>query len=235
MTTPICFLRTVFGSALAIFVTAVATVEAATITIASSDFDDGSQGWTWLAADPGITWTDLGGDPGGYIRYDNNVPYGSGATASVYAPASFLGNWSALGVTDLSYQANIFQTGTYAGVGTYRALISGPGGEYRWNGPAPDPSTSWLPLTAPIIESEWAAVSGNWNSLLDDVTQLTIVMAYYTNYKPFEITGIDNVSLHALQVPEPTAAVLLGTVFACLALAGVARRGRKRMYVPPSG
>lgn len=188
--------------------------------IAQSDFDNGTDGWTWLSADPGISWQSSGGNPDGYIRYDNNVPYGPDATASIYAPQTYLGDWSGMGVTDLTYEANIFQTGSYARIGRYRVTINGPGGEYRWDGPPPAPSIPWLQLDVPVAESEWTLVSGDWNDLLADVTELSITMAYYTNFTPFEITGIDNVTLNA--VPIPTTLFLFGSVL--IGLTGFRRK-----------
>ncbi|MBN2473464.1 MAG: hypothetical protein JXB62_02560 [Pirellulales bacterium] len=217
---------------MALFAMAATPAAATTITIASSDFDDGSQGWTRLAADPGISWQSAGGNPGGYMRYDNNVPYGAGSTTSIYAPPAYLGNWSALGVTDLSYEANIFTTGSVASIGDYTVVISGPGGAFRWLGPAPNPSVSWLPLEATLVESAWAAMSGDWGALLEDVTELRIEMAYYTNYTPFEITGIDNVRLNASAVPEPACSTLLGVGFAVLGLGGLLGRRRSRARRP---
>ncbi|HYW78411.1 MAG TPA: PEP-CTERM sorting domain-containing protein, partial [Thermoguttaceae bacterium] len=183
----------------------------------------GSQGWTWLPADPGMSWQSAGGNPGGYMRFDNNVPYGAGATAAIYAPPTYLGNWSALGVTDVSYEANIFTTGSVARIDDHTVIIAGPGGTYRWLGPYPDPAISWRPLEAALVESDWAMMSGNWDSLLEDVSELRIEMAYYSNWGPFEITGIDNVQLNA-SVPEPATLGLLAIGFAVLGVVAIFRR-----------
>jgi hypothetical protein len=172
--------------------------------IASSNFDTGTENWSWLAADPGMSWQSSGGNPGGYIRYDNNIPYAPGYTASIYAPTQYLGDWSAMGVTGFSYEANIFTTGGYAAIGNYQAYISGPGGEFRWVGPAPNPTVDWLTLDVPLVESEWTRISGNWSDTMTDITEFRIVMAYYTGTYPHEITGIDNIQLNA--VPLPAAA-----------------------------
>ena len=210
---------------LTIFLFTISVSEAT--TIASSNFNGSSQGWTWFPSDPGISWQSTGGNPDGYMRYDNNIPYGAAATASIYAPSTFLGNWETLGVTGLSYEANIFTTGRYAAVGNYSTIISGPGGKYQWVGPSPNPAVSWLNLEAALLESEWTKVSGDWNALLGNVTELRIVMAYYTNYTPFEITGIDNVTLNgSSSVPEPITMLLLGTGIA--GLAGVRLRRKKQ-------
>jgi len=212
----------VFTTVLALFT--MTTTPAVATTIASSDFDSSNQGWTWLSADPGISWRNTGGNPDGYMRYDNNVPYGAGSTSAIYAPPTYLGNWSALGVTDVSYEANVFTTGSVASVGDYTVMISGPGGKYRWLGPLAVSSVSWLPLEAALVESDWAAMSGDWDSLLENVTELSIEMAYYTNYSPFEITGIDNVRLNASPVPEPATLGLLAIGFLTLGSVAIFHR-----------
>ncbi len=214
---------TVFQIATGLLLIGLSGVVNATI-IASSNFDTGNDGWTWLAADPGISWQSSGGNPDGYMRFNNNIPYGSGATASIYAPLAFLGDWAVQGVTKFSYEAEIFSTGSFIRSSPYRAYISGSGGIYRWDGPAPNPTADWLLLDASLVESGWTLISGpgNWNDTISNVTELRISMAYYTNTSSFEITGIDNVTLHAASVPEPTTIALMG-----LGLAGIGWKRRK--------
>lgn len=167
--------------------------------IAASTFDTDADGWTLLSV--GHSWESTGGNPDGYIRYDDN----KGGINSILAPEKFLGDWATMGVTNLVYEAKIFYKGSVYKIGTYGMLISGPGGSARWHGPPPDPSAGWLSLDAPAIESEWVIKSGSWDALLADVTELRIYMEYYNNWGPFEITGIDNVQLFgepaSMQVP----------------------------------
>jgi hypothetical protein len=106
-----------------------------------------------------------------------------------------------MGVTGFSYEANIFTTGGYAAIGHYQTYISGPGGEYRWVGPAPNPTVDWLTLDVPLVESEWTRVSGSWSDTVADIAEFRIVMAYYTGTYPHEITGVDNIRLNAVPVP----------------------------------
>lgn len=167
--------------------------------IASSTFDTDADGWTFLSV--GHTWEATGGNPGGYIRYDDN----KGGNSAITAPAEYLGNWTAMGVTNLTYEAKIFYKGSVYKLGTYTIIISGPGGKARWYGPPPDPSAGWLYLDVPLVESAWVVQSGSWDALLADVTELMIPMEYYNNWGPFEITGVDNIQLcgeaAAVQVP----------------------------------
>ncbi len=187
-------------------------------TVATSEFSSGADGWTWGAPNPSMSWQLTDGNPGGYIRYDNN----QGGDCGIYAPSTYMGNWGNLGVNELSYEVNIFTTGSVYLVGHYQASISGPGGEASWLGPQPDPTTPWKNIIIPISEASWTVNSGSWNAIMADVTNLRIEMAYYNNWGPFEITGIDNVSLSA--VPIPGAVWLLGTGLVGL----VAARRKKR-------
>lgn len=178
-----------------------ASTQAEITTPVISTFDTDSDGWTFDSTP--ISWQDSGGNPDGYMHYDNNL----GGTPGIYAPEKFLGDWSSLNeVGTITYEANIFTTGSVYLIGRYQAYLSGPGGEATWLGPEPDPSTLWLSLSVPIAESEWLVNSGSWESLLEDVTSFGIETAYYNNWGPFEITGIDNVVL----TPEPTTLLLFG-------------------------
>ena len=187
---------------------------ASAASIAFSSFDSDPDGWTTLSTD--LTWQSSGGvSDTGYIRYNNNL----GSNARVHAPAKFLGDWVSMEVVEITYQANIFQTGNFVRKAPYRVSISGPGGDATWYGPAVEPSTTWKFLSVPVEEAEWDISSGTWEAILSDVTDFSIVMAYYTNTSPFEITGVDNVSLNV--VPLPSAIWLLGP--AVVALIGLAR------------
>jgi len=157
--------------------------------IAASTFDTDADGWTLTSV--GHSWESTGGNPDGYIRYDDN----KGGTNYILAPEKFLGNWAAMGVTNLIYEVKIFYTGSVYIVGTYWMVIEGPGGSARWYGPPPDPAAGWLSLDVPVIEGEWVILSGSWDALLADITELRVAMEFYNNWGPFEITGIDNFQL----------------------------------------
>lgn len=198
-----------------LFTLIIVSSSANAAVIASSSFDAGPDGWTTLSTD--MTWQSSGGVLNtGYIRYNNNL----GSNAIVHAPSKYLGDWASLGVNEITYQANIFQTGNFIRQSPYRVRISGPGGEAIWSGPAAEPNTLWKLLNVPVIESAWDISSGTWAAILGDVTDFSITMAYYTNTSPFEITGLDNVSLNAVPVPASVWLFSSGLV----GLIGIARR-----------
>ncbi len=177
--------------------------------IDTSNFSSGADGWTWDAPNPSMTWQPTGGNTDGYIRYDNN----QGGGAWIHAPSGFLGNWNSLGVNELSYQVNIFLVGNVNTVNNLLATISGPGGDALWVGPQPDPGTPWKDIVVPISEESWTVNSGTWGEIMADVTDLSIAMAYYNNFGPFEITGIDNVSLNAVPIPAALPLFMSGVLF----------------------
>lgn len=189
-----------------------------------STFDTGTDGWTWVSElNAAFTWENSGGNPGGYIRYDDNKD--TGPVSGIYAPADYLGDWQTPNITYLTYETKVFSTGSIASLGHYQVWISGPGGSAKWIGPNPEATAGdWLFIEVPIIESQWTMQSGSWDDLLPNITELYIHMEYYSNWTSFEIVGIDNVSLNetpAAVVPVPTT-VLLGILG--LAVAGVELR-----------
>lgn len=210
------------------FLVAAYTGQANGMVVASSTFDSDLEGWT---PEPGtapsvFTHQAVGGNPDGYVRLDNNQP--GVINGRLYAPAEFLGNWLALGVTRLTYDAAIFQTGGFVGPPIpYRIFISGPGGDATFFGPNPGstPAPDWVGIEALLNESAWTVNSGTWEALLGNVTELQIGMAYYTNTSPAEITGLDNVMLYgaAVSAPEPATFAIIG-----LGLAGIGFTRRKR-------
>ena len=191
--------------------------------IASTDFSTGLEGWSTSPGSPAaFSWESAGGNPGGYIRYDDNLEGPGEAGSAIFAPTEYLGNWTTLGVTELSFQFNVFSTGNFAGVGTYGLVIEGGGGIAQWLGPTVDSATPWNLLTANIVESEWNVQAGTWDSILGSVTELRISMETHNSFSPAEITGIDNIALSVNPVPIPAAVWLFGT--ALIGFVGMSRR-----------
>jgi hypothetical protein len=176
--------------------------------IASSTFDSGLEGWTSNRPDE-VSWSATGGNPGGYIAFDDLT----GHAATISAPDSFLGDWSILddnGRLELDFR--LFNVGDNASDSVARVEISGPGGIARWS--EIDGDDAWQTISIVLGEDNWEMVSGSWEDLLAEVTELKLPIETVANNGHngvLEASGIDNVQLIALnsdnsgqtEVPEP--------------------------------
>ncbi len=198
---------------------------------ASSRFDSDLEGWTAFdARSPGeFGYAASGGNPGGYIR---GVDVTAAGTAAL-APAAFLGNWDALGITRLSYDHSVFSVGAgICGFGNYNVLISGPGGSATWIATLPVTGvTPWITIDVPVEERVWTVTSGDWASLLQDVTELRIPLETVCNSsnQNRDINGIDNVLLFAERCQQDLGFAGPGTVTATLCGSGL-RAGEASAY-----
>jgi len=206
---------------IAFCICAVAVMSAQAAPMAVSTFDTDLDGWT--PSPPGlpvpilpeVIWQPLGGNPGGFARFEDR----SDATSYIEAPAKFLGDWSSLdGVGAIRYDHLIDDIGIRPVGFIYFTKLSGPGGSAAWYesiGPIP---VGWATKTVPLNEPQWFVTSGTWADLLDDVQGFRIGIEAVSNelQESGEIAGVDNVV-----IPEP------GTM-AMLALGGVALLRRRR-------
>ncbi len=167
--------------------------------VASSDFDDGPQGWTLNAS---ARWESTGGNPGG--RIFGPVPEKTNTSAAMNAPAAFLGNWAPYDtVGSVSFDFIRISNGAQPqAFGPPSVRITGPGGQARWEGPALTAPGPWMTYTAPLIESEWTVLSGTWEAILADVTEVFIPIELVTNgNNPDEQAAVDNVILDSGAAP----------------------------------
>jgi PKD repeat protein len=153
-----------------------------------SDFEEGGfDGWTFPNSG-GVTNVSSGGNPGRYIQISD----GSNITYAV-APPKFLGNWSLLD----NHAAEVyvdFKITSYSGtllVPDFFIKISGPGGEAKI--PGSDIITNaynkWYTLAFPVESSSWTLVSGDWNALLANVTDVRLTAEFINGS---ETIGMDN-------------------------------------------
>lgn len=152
-----------------------------------SDFEDGTmQGWVAIGDVAGVTNPGTGGNPGGFLRM---VDQASGDVCWVVAPASYHGDWH--GTTALS--ADLTQLSLSGGeFSAAEFVISGPGGQYTRTFSERPPLGAWRTFGTPLIESLWTRNSGSWDALLDNVTDLKILLEYINGP---ETNGLDNVAL----------------------------------------
>lgn len=163
-----------------------------------STFDSGSDGWTFTT---GVTHQSSGGNPAGYLLFIDSGPADGG---QLFAPSSYLGDWSALdgiGVFAFDFR-NFTGPSDFTAVGS--VVVSGPGGLMRSPGaPNTTGTSNWQTIATPINESAWTIVSGTWADIIANVTQVRINMPVSSSAT--EITGVDNVRL----VPEPSSTLLI--------------------------
>jgi hypothetical protein len=173
-------------------------------------------GWT-AQGDGSITHSSTGGNPGGFLRSSDPA---AGSNTDAFAPAKFLGDWSAYdnGAGSVSADLTIITANGPHTEGV-EFFISGPGGEASFRFPtSAGPSVgTWTTYTLPISQSDWNITSGNWTSLLSDVQVFRIDLEFISGT---EVTGLDNVRLAA--VPVPAAVWLFGS--GLLGLGGISRR-----------
>lgn len=169
--------------------------------IASSNFDDGVQGW---ALNVSTIWQSSGGNSGGRLFGVTEEKTNTSAAAS--APAAFLGDWSIYdGSGSVSFDFIRLDNGAQpAGFLPVSITISGPGGSARWDGPVIEVPGPWQTYTAPIEEAAWTIVAGNWTAILEDLTSLTIPIELVINSaSPDEQAALDNVLLKSGARPCP--------------------------------
>lgn len=158
-----------------------------------TNFDTGLDGWTHVGSG-NLSHAASGGNPLGFARYDDVS--GPGGDGFLIAPAKFLGDWSSLnGQGELRWNHRIVRLGDSPTVVASRARLLGPGGEAFYSGPSH--TTAWTAFAVPIRSSSWTMVSGNWNSLLAQVSTLQIrIEAVHNGGAQLDIDGIDNVAIH---------------------------------------
>jgi hypothetical protein len=207
----LCFARLAATTIVCLSVSFSDALAGAVTAPPGSTFDTGLEEWT--ANTPGeVAWAEDGGNPGGYLRFDD---YSASGTR-IFAPSPFLGNWSSLdGVGQISFDHRLFQSESEAGILPYQIELSGPGGVAWWFASAPQGAGDWVTLTAPISQDNWFVV-GSWQGLLNSVERLAINIELVNNVEPFgvERAGIDNVIVSA--VPVPAALPLLLSGLLCL-------------------
>lgn len=150
--------------------------------VAQSDFESGADGWT-LISDGTLSWQNTGGNPGGWLRIDDN---NTGGHIWAIAPQKFQGNWNYLSYVSVDLNI-IFGPATE----TYEIQIQGPGGSAEFRSGI-IPQADWQTFQVPLSEAAWTMISGNWQDLIVNVQQLRVEAEFRTGD---EACGIDNVKL----------------------------------------
>lgn len=167
-----------------------------------STFDTDTDNWH-SEGDGDYYWETANGNPGGCFRVDDDA---TGDWNNAFAPVKFLGNWSSAASSEY-VSADIFChkiNGNYT-TGTYVFKIKGPGGEATAVNDVQPPLDGWNTYTVYFDPANWTLVSGTWNLLLEQVTELVVRAEYIVGD---EYVRIDNVQLSFTPVVIPVEPVV---------------------------
>jgi len=154
-----------------------------------SDFTIDADNWH-SEGDGDYYWEATNGNPGGCFRVDDDA---TGDWNNGFAPVKFLGDWSA-GTTSDYVAADVFVhqlNGSYSSA-TFVFQIKGPGGVAQAFAPVQPPLDVWNTYTANLDPVNWTMISGDWNLLLQQVTELIVRTEYISGD---EFVRLDNVIL----------------------------------------
>ncbi len=156
-----------------------------------TEFDDGSwEGWSFINT-AGVSIQSSGGNPQGYVRIsDQNNQLSQAIASSVY-----LGNWQ--GLTDAAAIQLDLKILNYSGnFLTNHSLIqiSGPGGvaSVPMDSSLLEAVSQWQSYSFLLNPTVWTVESGDWNALLDNVTDISVFPEFYDGS---ESIGFDNFRL----------------------------------------
>ncbi|MEX2607121.1 MAG: laminin B domain-containing protein [Kiritimatiellia bacterium] len=209
---------------MAAFISALAAASTSHAIIIST-FDTDTDGWTKLSgsdASSSVEWISTGGNPGGFLRYDE---VGSGFVDFVAAPVKFLGSQSGAYGKTLSFDIMTNTLSDPTNFNDQVKLIS-DGLTLRYQLPNPEPVNEWHHREIELTEtSGWinnstglAPSQADMTAVLSNLTGLHLLTDYRNGP---EQVAYDNITL----VPEPPTTALL---FVGAAAVFVALRRRKK-------
>ena len=182
----------------------------------SSTFDNDLDGWTLEGGSSrDLVFNSFSGNPAGSLRLFGSSP----TTLELVAPTTFLGDLSVFDGGIFSFDGSNSESfdSTLPSFGTI--TISGPAGTASRDiveGGVSFPN--FETYSTSLIASEWGVTQNTWDSILSDVTRLTIDVSAQSGLVDI---GIDNIEINA--VPEPSSSLFLGLTALML---GMRRRHR---------
>ena len=156
-------------------------------TIVSS-FDIDNDGWT--VSGGLIYYHNSGGNPGGFIEFEDDQ---DGAGVFI-APAKFLGDLTAYNQGTLKFDLkNTYDNGQDLLWNYGNVIISSSNSTANKNVVPLQYYSEWTSFTIPLTDSVWGQTESGWDSLLADVTEITIQMDAQWNY--YDKSALDNFSI----------------------------------------
>jgi hypothetical protein len=224
--------------AVAAMVFAVGATGVGATTLAQSNFDSGTEGWTIFADGVNLTHHASGGNSGGYISITDAW---LGPTFGFVAPGAFLGNQSSAYGGNLHFDLN--QEGAGVQVDVEDVTLSGAGFTLVFDaGDNPAFSPNWSSYDVSLLASAgWkignlagpAATEGQLQQVLGNLEVLRIRGEFQGAYA--DTGSLDSVSLDSgpsrapSNVPEPSSLTLMGAGIS-LALWMVRRRSSTKTW-----
>jgi hypothetical protein len=172
----------------------------------NSSFDVDLEGWTGFNTSKDFVYAASGGNPGGYLEFQEN----DGAFSSVQAPAKFLGDQSKFIGGQLQFDLReIVPTNGPVGNFFGRVLLSGgPSGSDITLKVVGAPPAVWTSYALDLTPQAWGTNVTNFTTILSDLQEIRINLDS-RNGAAKERVGLDNVSFVLPPVPLPSAALLL--------------------------
>jgi hypothetical protein len=152
-----------------------------------SDFDLGDEGWRG-GRDVTLSWSDAGGDPGGFLLGEDQ---GSGQTWYYVSPASWAGNWTPYVGGVLSFELKVIDSGNGSSTfGDVVRIYSRDGSYLSWS--CDPPGESWSRRQVSLVPESFREAKGSFDSIMKDVSEVWI-RGEYSNMR--DVGGLDNVMI----------------------------------------
>ncbi|OPX82459.1 MAG: hypothetical protein A4E50_00316 [Methanosaeta sp. PtaB.Bin087] len=150
-----------------------------------STFDLGDEGWR-EGRDVALSWGESGGDPGGYLRGEDQ---GSGQTWYYVSPPSWSGDWTGYIGGTLSFEIVEIESGNGSSTFGDVVRIYGRDGSYlSWS--SDPPGKAWTRRQVSLVPSSFKEGGRGFEEVMKDVSEVWI-RGEYSNMR--DVGGLDNV------------------------------------------
>lgn len=196
----------------------LASAASASITV-SSTFDTNTDGWLLTGDGTGLTWTDAGGNPDGFIEARDR---GAGSIWGFAAPAKFLGDKSAF--VGGMLQWDLIELASPGSPNNHPDVTLFGSGMTIVVDAGENPATTWTSYSVPLsTDADWRMGSLNGSVVTEE--QFEMVLASLTGMVirgEFRSVGGDRSGLdNVVMIPAPASLAMLGA-------AGLAATRRRR-------